>query len=318
MESWLEYLAFLNWQHQQVSIKDFKRVFKIQKEIHSVHQLSQYISCKETQLYLKNSRGWWKTIEKHKEYCVKQQIQVTWPFHPKYPIALFKMESPPPIISWKGEPCWKDHFLFSVVGSRHAYEDTCNWMDMHLSSFFKRRTQKFCVMSGGARGVDQKAHALSLATEKPTLCFLPSGIKYYYPSELKKWEKSILDGGGAFISVFPLSTEIRKFNFHIRNKVLASMSDLLFIAQAQARSGTMVTARYALHAGVNVSVLPGSPLYTGYRGSLSLINDGCFMVRDHLDLETLYHSSLYQSSLYQEGLPQFDLQSNKSPLAESY
>ena len=150
-------------------------------------------------------------------------------------------------------------------------------------------------MSGGARGVDQKAHSAGLATGKPTICFLPCGIDHYYPADLQKWEKPILQEGGAFISVFPPTEYMRKSYFHTRNKVLAFLSDLLLVAQAQFRSGTMVTARYALHAGTTITVLPGSPLYAGYGGSLSLINDGCFMARDHLDLETLYHSCLLNS-----------------------
>ncbi len=289
MRSWLEYLSFLSWQNQILRLEDFKRVFHNQEKIHSTSQITTYISHPETKHYLQIQKNWWKEAEQTKKECLSLGIKTTYPFHPDYPKALFKMENPPPIISWRGEPCWKDHFLFSVVGSRKPYQDTLIWMDMHLSSFLKSKN-KISVMSGGARGVDQKAHALCLASQKPTLCFLPCGIKNYYPADLRKWETSIIEGGGAFISVFPMSAHMRKAYFHTRNKVLAFLSQMVFIAQAQSRSGTMVTARYALHAGTNIVVLPGSPLYSGYRGNLSLINDGCFMIRDYLDLETLYHS----------------------------
>ena len=145
-------------------------------------------------------------------------------------------------------------------------------------------------MSGGARGVDQKAHALSLSCQIPTLCFLPCGIKYFYPADLKEWFAPVLKGGGGFISVFALSAPMRKSHFHIRNEVLAYMSHLVFIAQASLRSGTMVTARFALNADTTLCTLPFSPLYMGCKGNLSLINDGSFMIRDHMDMETLYQS----------------------------
>ena len=290
IQSWLEYLAFLSWQNQILTLEDFKNIFQKQKDIYSANQLITCISHPETRHYLRNQKDWWKQIEQTKKQCQSSNIKTVWPFHPDYPDSLFKMETPPFLISWKGEACWKDHFLFSVVGSRKPYQDTLLWMDMYLSSFLKTGKKKICIMSGGARGVDQKAHALCLASQKPTLCFLPCGIKNYYPTDLKNWEKHIVDGGGAFVSVFPMSVPMRKAHFHTRNKILAFLSHLILIAQAQLRSGTMVTARYALHAGANIAVLPGSPLYAGYRGNLSLINDGCFMIRDHLDLETLYHS----------------------------
>ena len=289
MQSWLEYLSFLSWQNQTLTLEDFRRIFQNHKKIHSTNQLINYISHPEVRHYLYVQKNWWKQAEKTKKECQSLGVKTTYPFHPDYPESLLKMENPPILISWRGEACWKDYFLFSVVGSRKPYQDTLLWMDMHLSTFLKKK-RKICIMSGGARGVDQKAHALCLASQKPTLCFLPCGIKNYYPADLKKWEAPIIDRGGAFISVFPLSAPMRKSHFHTRNEVLAFLSHLIFIAQAQSRSGTMVTARYALHAGTNIAVLPGSPLYLGYKGNLSLINDGCFMIRDHLDLETLYQS----------------------------
>ncbi len=290
MESWIEYLAFLSWQYQPLDLEDFKKVFQNQEKIHSIDQIKNYVSHPKTRHYLQNKKHWWKDMEKIKKELTACHVKTTWPFHPDYPLQLLEMEKPPLMISWRGTNCWKNHFLFSIVGSRNPYEDTLTWMDIHLSGFLKSRKEKVCVMSGGARGVDQKAHALSLAIQKPTLCFLPCGIKQYYPTDLKKWEKPLLDGGGAFISIFPPKSYTQKPHFHARNKMLAFLSHLILIAQAQFRSGTMVTARYALDAGTPLAVLPGSPLYAGYKGNLSLINDGCFMIRDHLDMETLFQS----------------------------
>ena len=292
MKSYIEYLAFLHWQNPFVTLEDFKKVFQNQDRISSPVNMLPYVSHPETRHYMEMEKNWWKQAEEDQKRCMSAGIKTVWPFHPDYPDSLFKMENPPALISWKGEVQWDEWFLFSVVGSRHPYQDSLLWMDTHLSLFLKRRKGNFCLVSGGARGVDQKAHALSLAHQKPTLCFLPCGIYNYYPADLQKWEKPIIDGGGALVSVFPPFAPMRKSYFHVRNKVIAFLSPMLFVAQAQLRSGTMVTARYAMHAGSNIAVLPGSPLYAGHSGSLSLINDGCFMIRDHADLETLYQSCL--------------------------
>ena len=299
MQSWLEYLAFLSWQNQILSREDFKKVLQNKERIRYADQLSAYLSHPQTKYYLQTQKSWWKQAQKDQKLCRRTGIQTAWPFHPNYPKELLKMEYPPALITWKGSACWKEHFLFSSVGSRHPADDTLLWMDMYLSAFLKQRKEKFCLMSGGARGVDQKAHALCLASQKPTLLFLPCGINNYYPADLKKWEKEILKGGGAFVSVFAFSAPMRKSYFHKRNKILAFLSHLMFIAQAQLRSGTMVSARYAVSAGTPLAVLPGSPLYNGYRGNLSLINEGAFMIRDHLDLETLYQSCRLSINEYQ-------------------
>ena len=290
IDSWAEYIAYLKWQGQAVSTEDFKKVRNVENNIRKPGDLMNYISNPRTRLHMQNIKHWWKIAERDKKKCMSLGATVAWPFHPDYPeVFLYALESNPPLMSWIGETCWKNNFLFSVVGSRKPYHDTLLWMDLHLGAFLKNKTS-FCLMSGGARGVDQKAHALCLASKKPTLCFLPCGISHFYPQELENWKKTIMDNQGAFVSVFAPDMFTQKHNFHIRNQALACLSHLVFIAQAEVRSGTMVTGRYALHAGVPLCSLPGSPLYSGYKGNLSLIHDGCFLVRDTLDLETLYYS----------------------------
>ena len=288
----MEYLAFLSWQGVSVSVRDFKKILN-GASIKGPEDLIKVVSHAGARQYLiDNTPQWIKQVECSKQHCKEGGISYAWPFHPDYPPALLNMPRPPMLITWRGKPCWKNRFLLSIVGSRRPYTDTLNWMDIHLSEFLKNK-KNICVASGGARGVDQKAHALCLASESPTLCFLPCGINHFYPADLRKWSAPILEGGGAFLSVFHPNDPIRKSYFHTRNEVLAFFSDLVFIAQAQMRSGTMVTGRYALNAGVNIAAIPGSPLYDGYKGNLSLINDGCFMIRDHLDLETLYQLSYH-------------------------
>ncbi len=297
MESYLEYLAFLSWQGQTLNLQDFKKIHKEECTIRSLDDMVHVVSHPATKKYLReHKKEWYKQAEQDKKACEKEGVHITWPFHVDYPPTLLNMHHPPWLISWRGKSCWKNRFLLSIVGSRHPYTDTLLWMDTHLSAFLKTK-KDICIASGGARGVDQKAHALCLANKLPTLCFLPCGIKNFYPANLCRWSESILEEGGAFLSVFPLDAPMHKSHFHVRNEVLAFFSDLVFIAQADMRSGTMVTGRYALNAGVNIATIPGSPLYSGYKGNLSLINDGCFMIRDYLDLETLYQSSMHHDHL---------------------
>lgn len=296
MNSWLEYLAFLHWQEQVLMLDDFHRVFQNLQQIHRPEDLASHILHPRTRLYVKDKKDWWKQAEKDHQTTLKSGLEVAWPYHPSYPPPFLNMPHPPALISWKGLPVWKNRFLISIVGSRHPHTDTLMWMDTHLSVFLKNNHSHIGVVSGGARGVDQKAHALSLAYQIPTLCFLPCGLEYLYPRDLKKWLNPVLEGGGAFVSLFGPSQPMRKSYFHIRNEALAHLSPIVFIAQASLRSGTMVTARFALSAGTTVCTLPASPLYSAYKGNLSLINDGAFMMRDELDFQTLYEACKITSS----------------------
>ena len=266
-------------------------MFQHLPQIHRPEDLAPHILHPQTRLYVKDKKEWWKQAEKDRQTTLKLGLKVTWPYHPDYPPPFLNMPHPPALLSWKGTPVWKNRFLISIVGSRHPHTDTLKWMDTHLSAFLKNNHSHIGVVSGGARGVDQKAHALSLAYNIPTLCFLPCGLGHFYPRDLKKWLNPVLQGGGAFVSLFGLSQFMRKSYFHTRNEALAHLSPIVFIAQASLRSGTMVTARFALSAGTTVCTLPASPLYSGYKGNLNLINDGAFMMRDELDFQALYEAS---------------------------
>ena len=191
MESWMEYLALLSWQGQTVHPSDFKKLQNT-PTLNSPDELVKIVTNPATKQYLKDYQHiWWKQAEKDKKECLTAGVELAWPFHKNYPAEFFNMEKPPAIISWRGTTCWQNRFHLSVVGSRHPYTDTLLWMDVHLSAFLKNK-KDICVTSGGARGVDQKAHTLSLAGENPTLCFLPCGINHYYPADLKKWENPIM------------------------------------------------------------------------------------------------------------------------------
>ena len=140
-------------------------------------------------------------------------------------------------------------------------------MDFYLPSLIQEK--HICVVSGGARGIDQKAHSIAIRSKSPSLCFLPSGLDHFYPESLKSLRKGILDSGGTFISCFPPWAKMYKSYFHIRNSLMSAYSSLVVILQAQIRSGTMLTARKALDYGIPLGVLPGPALSVRLRAIYS-------------------------------------------------
>ena len=287
--AWEQYLALLNWQGQKIHLQDFEDLRN--RSIQSPEEIPSLIQNPKVKAYTLENKNWLKTVKEQLLLCEEKSIQLTWPGEPHYPKPLNFYKNAPTLISYKGPPSWQNHFSFCVVGSRKSSPETLAWMDHFLGPFLSSN-KKIILLSGGARGIDQKSHSLALRVGRPTLCFLPCGILNFYPESLQNWEAPILKGGGAFISPFPPHLSIRKSFFHYRNALMVRMSQLVLAAQAEKRSGSMLTARLAGLYGVTLCTLPGPALNPLFSGNLDLINNGAFMIRDKTDLQVLYDSHI--------------------------
>ncbi len=285
------YLSFLSFQGCKVSTEDFKNLKT--GNIKTPENISSIISNLETREFLRHNKDWWKQAEKDYRHCKKSSYKISWPGKEDYPDIFSSSFKYPPILTYIGESnLHKKHFPITFVGSRKSDSHILNWMDFYMPKIVQEKD--ICIVSGGARGIDQKAHSIAIRSGTPTVCFLPSGLDHFYPSNLYHLKKDILDGGGSFISCFSPYQSMYKSFFHIRNRLMACYSRLVVVMQAQIRSGTMLTAKKALDFGVPVSVLPGPILSTMFTGNLQLLYDGAFLLRDHMDISLLIESLSYE------------------------
>lgn len=203
-----------------------------------------------------------------------------------FPLALRKMSDPPLALSYQGNLSTVSDFTISVVGSREPHELSNEWMQTELYSFLKQHRPS--VISGGARGVDQKAHLISSVLDIPTVVVLPSGLAQKYPALWNEshWKnKSIV-----FVSEMLLSEKISKRNFSSRNRLIAAWGIATLIVEAHRRSGTLITAHHALAEGRAVWIVPGHPQMLSFAGSLELSYDHGQIVRNASDLSSLFAS----------------------------
>ena len=277
------YLSLLSWQKQKVYAIDFKKLKE--SSISSPEEIKSIISCPQTQDYLIHYPAWWKKAKSDYLSCKKKGYKITFLGQKDYPESFLKLERPP-VLTYIGDVLNQNkNFSLTVVGSRESQETTLNWMDFYLPQIIEHN--KISIVSGGARGVDQKAHRIALRLKASTLCFVPSGLDHIYPSSLYQLKNQILDSGGAFISCFAPDEVMKKSFFHIRNALMACYSKLILIMQAKVRSGTMITAKKGLDYGIPVAVIPGPVLSTHFEGNLQLLYDGAFLLRDGQDLNIL-------------------------------
>lgn len=209
-----------------------------------------------------------------------------------YPPECYRMDDPPFTLSYWGTPAWKTEQTLSVVGSREPQRETLEWIEQDLSPFVEK--ERVCVVSGGARGVDQKSHSVALRKKTPTVVVLPSGLGEMYPSTLKEWVTPVLSGGGAFLSEYDFQQRMHKHLFHHRNRLIAALGRATLIVEARRRSGTLITAQQAAQLGRAVWVVPGHPRDPHFQGSLDLLSEGAQVIRDAQDLTMFFHSELCQ------------------------
>ncbi len=231
----------------------------------------------------------WDKAARTQEWCQSQNAQILYPGHADYPCALFLLEQPPLFLSYQGTPSWKDYTPISIVGSREPLQQSLRWMELFLPRFFRK--EQVSVISGGARGIDQKAHALSIQAGRPTLAFLPSGLKNIYPSDFRHWIPGILESGGAILSEFAPDEKMWRGNFERRNRVIAALAPLVLVVEARRRSGSTMTARLAGEIGRTICALPSSPMQAQTLGTLDLLVNGAMPVRDDIDLELIFRLS---------------------------
>ena len=144
-----------------------------------------------------------------------------------------------------------------------------------------------CSISGGARGIDQKAHNISLRIKRPTVAFLPSGLRSVYPRSLSDWSYEIIETGGAIVSEFLPYTTMRKQHFHQRNRLIASISDTLLIVEARLKSGSLLTANLASNIDQLIAVLPSFPDDIQTEGNIKLLLEGVQPIVSSEDLLSL-------------------------------
>ena len=136
------------------------------------------------------------------------------------------------------------------------------------------------VVSGLARGVDTKAHEGALAAGGVTVAVLAHGLDRIYPPENRELALRIVDRGGCLVTEYPFGTPPHKAHFPARNRILSSLSRATVVIEAGEKSGSLITAGFALDQGREVFVVPGAFDSPSFVGSHRLITEGAALVSD--------------------------------------
>lgn len=191
----------------------------------------------------------------------------------EYPKSLFEIPDPPPFLYLQGE-LHPAQFRVAIVGSRKATSYgllTTGRLAEALAS------HNVTVVSGMARGVDTAAHKGSLQAGGGTIGVLGCGINVVYPPENRKLFEEMAQKG-CLVSEFPLGTLPLAENFPRRNRIISGLSHGVLVVEATEKSGSLITARYALEHGRDVYAVPGNINFATSRGANLLIKQGAKLV----------------------------------------
>ncbi len=206
----------------------------------------------------------------------------------EYPQALRDLANPPKSIFVEGGlvegrlGC-VDRPVLGVVGARDSSVMSEAWMRRHLPLL----AEKYVIVSGGARGIDELAHQIAIHQKASTIVVLPSGLDRPYPSTWSSKKTDVMKHGGYLLSEYSPDVRMRRWHFEQRNRLIAALSDVVLVVEGRRRSGTGITARHARDLGRVVAALPWFP--SDPRGELcnDLIAEGAILVRDAADITAL-------------------------------
>ncbi len=200
-----------------------------------------------------------------------------------YPDSLREILNPPPILYLKGKcELLEFDYRIAIVGSRK-----CTNYGRYITEKFAKdlAAAKFVIVSGMALGVDSIANSTALRISGRSIGVVAQGLNLIYPKQNRLLFEKMYENG-LVISENPMDTEVTKYNLKNRNRIISGLSSAVLITEAAAKSGSLITAKFAVSQGREVFAVPGNITSEMSRGTNNLIKYGskiALSVEDILD-----------------------------------
>ncbi len=210
----------------------------------------------------------------------KEDVTVLTLHDSRYPVYLKEIFAPPPVIFVKGDFSVLHRDSIAVVGTRLPTEYG-KQVARSLSTEIARKG--LVIVSGMAKGIDTIAHKAAMDIGGKTIAVLGCGIDIVYPSSNRGLSEQIVKNG-ALLSEFPMGTAPEAYNFPRRNRIISGLSAGTVVVEAGLRSGSLITANYALNQNREVFAVPGPITSASSQGTFNLIKHGAVPVHCARDI----------------------------------
>jgi len=201
----------------------------------------------------------------------------------EFPEALREITDPPTELYLQGALPKKDNKILCVVGSRKFSiygKEACENLIAGLAGY------PITIVSGLALGIDSIAHKTALSAGLQTLAVPGSGLdqKVLYPRSNALLAEKILENGGGLLSEFDPLFRATPYSFPQRNRIMAGLSHAVLIIEAELKSGTLITSKFATDYNRDVFAVPGSIFSKTSDGPHMLIRLGATPIRSSRDI----------------------------------
>lgn len=199
----------------------------------------------------------------------------------RYPENLKQISSPPFVLYAVGHLELISKPQIAVVGSRNA----SRYGTDNAFQFSKSLVEAGLIITSGlAAGIDAWAHKGALSAKRhSTIAVVGTGPDVVYPKRNHDLTQQIIQAG-LILSEFPPGTPARSQNFPRRNRIISGLSCGVLVVEANVKSGSLITAKYALEQNREVFAIPSSIHETRAKGCHQLIRQGAKLVETITDI----------------------------------
>lgn len=252
-----------------------KRLYELSSQ--DLRSISQ-ISLQQATLLLHDLRN--ISIEPLLQSYEKMNIQIMTIFDDAYPLLLKETYEPPLVLFLKGNASLLQKSAIAVVGARAASSYAHKAVHLLIPTLVEKG---LVIVSGLAKGVDTMAHLEAMESGGHTIAVLGSGFWHPYPKE-NEYLLDKIANEHLVLTEYPPFIRPQKWHFPMRNRIISGLTNGTLIVQAKRRSGSFITAEYALQTGREVFAVPGNITDPLSEGTNLLIQQGAKLVQNGKDI----------------------------------
>lgn len=222
---------------------------------------------------ISRSRQIWDLEGEYALMCKDGARMVIWKDE-EYPYMLCLLHDMPYAVYAKGRLPDVSRPSIAIVGAR-----SCSPYGKKQAEILSRALAEAGVniISGMALGIDGIAQRAAVSCGGYSLGILGSGIDLCYPERHHKLYCDLIENGG-ILSEYPLSEPPIRAHFPQRNRLISILSHAVIVIEAREKSGSLITADFALEQGRDVYAMPGPVDSLLSRGCHRLIEQGAKIV----------------------------------------
>lgn len=223
----------------------------------------------------------WSEVEQIVDKAIQTGAELVCYNDSLYPERLKQIYNPPLVLFIKGNAELLASSQIAMVGSRFA---TVTGLENAFGFAKQLSTSGLTITSGLALGIDTKAHQGALAGIAKTIAVVATGIDIVYPARNRALANKIIEQGGCIVTEFLPSTQPKPGHFPRRNRLISGLSLGVLVVEAAIKSGSLITARYAIEQNREVFAMPGSINSEQSKGCHHLIKEGAKLVDTAVDI----------------------------------